>query len=441
MATIAELKEARDAAKRLRDQADTDYILAAQRVVGVKPTKDRPALRRVKPDSSPAAVKDRDDKKLALARATKKLRAAERAVDEATLAAMGAARPNGSTREAVYTPDSQFRFLVDLQSAWSNTAARERLDRHQRIELEKRESGRVQGDGFLAPSFWSDSWADVPRPAAVLRSAIPTVPLPERGDLGYLPAFTTGAEAAVMTRTSGVNDDVQQADATPVVSDYVQAELVTIAADWDIDRQIFERARPAGEAAFGADLINAYEAALNANLVNGDGSTGNHVGLLHVTGAGTYDGSSASTAQAQLQAIAGAAAKMFVTQDRHALPTHLVLNPKRYLYLQAGVTSAGAPLLQAGGPPVNGIGPDATWAAGTILGFRCLVTDDVAEGDAVLWRPSDSVGAFSEVMFQFPQVQSSAMVVRVQSYGVSQTFLHRIPSAVMVISSLPSTGF
>jgi hypothetical protein len=438
MPTISELRDALDAARRLRDAADVDYIRAAQRVKGYEPAKaDGSVLRRIKPDTSAAAVEDRDSKKLALARASKRVRAAERAVDAATLAA---ARPNGSTRaEAVYTPDAEHRFLRDLQAAWSNPAARERLERHQKVELERRDSGTVQGQGFLAPSFWSDVWADYPRVSAVVRSAIPEVPLPERGGIGYLPAFTEGSEAAILTYTSGKNDDAQVADSTPVTSDYVEAELVTTTAVWDVDRQVFERARPAGEASFGRDLLNAYDAALDDNLVNGDGSRGNHLGLLHVVGAGTADGSGGSTPQLQYQVLAGAAASMF--DARHAMPTHLVLHPKRFLYLASGVTTAGAPLASAGGFPANGVGADPTWSAGAILGMRCLVTDRIGEDTVVLWRASDSVFGGTEAMFTFPQVQSSALAVRLNCYGLSQSFLHRLPSSVMLVSDLPDTGY
>ena len=437
MATLEQLREAVAAADRLRQAADVDYIRAAQRIKGFEPANGGAALKRIKPDTSPAAVKARDDRKLALARATKKLRGAERALDESILRA---ARPNGTTRvEPVYTPDSGHRFLRDVTVAWSDPAARERLERHQRIELERRESGTVQGQGFLAPSFWSDRWADQPRAAAVVRSSIPAYPLPERGGIGYLPAFSEGAVVSLLGSTSGVNQAVADADAGGVSSGYVEAELVTLAANWDIDRAVFERARPAGEIAFGRDLINAYDAALDDNLVNGDGSTGNHVGLLNVVGGGSYDGSGAADAPAQLQALAAAAAAMFGA--RHALPTHLALNPKRYLFLTAGVTTAGAPLLAQGGTPTVGLGTDPTWSAGTILGMRVLVTDRLGESGAVLWRPADAVFAGTEVLFQMPQLQSSHLAIRLQAYGVSQSFIHRIPSSVTLVTALPATGF
>lgn len=67
---------------------------------------------------------------------------------------------------------------------------------------------------------------------------------------------------------------MSDADAGGVSSGYVEPELVTLAANWDVDRAVSEHARPAGEIGFGRDLLNAYDAALGDNLVNGDGSSG-----------------------------------------------------------------------------------------------------------------------------------------------------------------------
>ena len=442
---VATIKELKDALARKRDERDDlkcEWQKIAMRNGGLRGSADFKKLYRTAKRTDPASVKEETDAKAAFMRASKAVKAAERTVDDAILEAAErrvTARPNGTTgAEAVYTPDGEHRFLRDLQVAWSDTPARERLELHRAL-TESRDSGTVQTEGFRAPSFWSEAWADQPRPAAVVRSAMPVYPMPDRGGLGYLPAFTQGAETAILTYTSGVNDAAQVADSTPVTSDYVTAELVTVTAVWDIDRAVFERARPAGELSFGVDILNAYEAALNSNLVNGDGSTGNHIGLLNVPGSGSFDGSGASTAQAQLLALAKAAASMF--DDRKALPTTLVVNPKRFLYLTSGLTSAGAPLLSQGGVPANGIGPDPTWSSGVIGGMRCLVTDDVDEQYAVLWRPSDSVFGGAEALFQFPQIASSALAVRLQCYALSQSFIHRIPSSVTVVSGLPATGF
>jgi hypothetical protein len=356
-----------------------------------------------------------------------------------------AARPNGSTRpEAVYRPDGDGpRFLIDLVSAsLANPDARERLNRNNRIVRESRQSGDVQAAGFEAPVWMADYWSDFPRVAAVLESAVPHAPMPARGFLAHLPRVTAGLAVESQQTSSGVNQSVENTDVT---SDTADASLVTVAGAVDVDLVVLERSAPCGDVFLAADLNAAVDEEIDRQLAVGlgpqAGQHGEHIGLLNVVGATAITYTDASPSPAKVLAALAQGMNTFYAA-RKAYPTHVVMSPARAASLLSGNASANAPLFDQGGF-VSGMGPDATYAVGSVLGMRVLATGSVPETLGVgsdedfiaLWRPSDSAMATTPARtYEARQILSGTIAVRFTAYSQSYAWLHRRPESVAIVT-------
>lgn len=454
MPTIAELEQAFRDAKRAAKQAHEAKDEALKNLNGFGTVDKRTKRQVMTAPAKPrvAAKREYEVAKAAYARAARTANIAAKALEDAggsSLAALERYSKRSNGRKTATSPvylATEGRFFADLVHARErgpSSDAALRLERHLRAtgQVERRQSGMTQGAGFAAPDFYAEAWADVPRTAAPVFASMPKLPLPAFGLDAYVPAWTTGSEAAVQTKSSGVNNAVQVGDSTPVASSQVTAHLVTVAENWNVDRQPLERARPGWDISFGRDMAAAIYEKLDDALINGNGGD-SHIGLLNVSGAGSFNASGATDAQKQLRALAEAAASMYST--RHALPTHAVLSPARALSLFSGVTSAGSPLVPQGALPSPGIGDNPEWPVGMLLpGVRAIVSDKIADDTIVLWRASDSLIAVDDnpLVFDAEQLGSSAMSVHLIGWLYSQAFLHRIPASVMVVSSIPAVSW
>ena len=92
-----------------------------------------------------------------------------------------------------------------------------------------------------------------------------------------------------------------------------------------------------------ADLVSAYNSAVNADVINGDGTSGTHTGILNTSGIGDVDADDASpsaveTFQKVIKAIST------VTAARYTQPDIIIMHPRRWAYLTAGLDSSNRPL-------------------------------------------------------------------------------------------------
>lgn len=397
--------------------------------------------------ATPGSWKDQSAEKTALMRAAKSRHAAERALNEETLRAEGALAARGVTvtrEEPTYRPDGGPRFFHDLRAASLGSAeARERLERNNAEVRETRATGDTAAAGFEAPVWMSELWADYPRVANVLESAIPHSPMPSKGFTASIPMVTTGLGTASQDKDgSGVNQDVDNSD---VASDTADSEVVTVAGNIDVDLQVFERSAPAGDVYLGQDLLASIDEEIDRQLAVGDPGSPvagpEHYGLLNVPGATaiTYTDSS-PTPQKFLAAIAQGMSEFY--DARKAYPTHIVLSPSRGAWLLSGIADAAAPLFQNGGFYAGGMGSDAALPAGSLLGMRVLATGSVpvniggGNDFVALWRPSDAAFAASSYTFQARQVSgpNGKIQVRLTAYQESYAWLHRRPESVGVMS-------
>lgn len=332
-------------------------------------------------------------------------------------------------------------FIADAWNARSGNydrAAQERIERHMsEVRVEQRDITSSTLNGLVPPLYLLDQAAELARASRPLANVVPSFPLPANGMTAYVTRVTTGASANVQTENGSVSE-------TDMVTTDISIPIVTITGQQDISRQAIERGQVTDALVF-RDLVAAYNARLDLQLINGSGANGQHKGFLTVSGTGvqTY---SVTTVTTLMSKIVGAMND--VASTRFLPSTLVVMSPRRWHQLLAASDTAGrAYVLPAVLNPDNAFGVGGTTAvgiAGTIAGGLPVVVDGnmptnlgaatnedriivTRIEDAVLWEQG------APRLFSFDQAVNAPATVRLAVFGYSAFTAERYPSATSVV--------
>ena len=118
----------------------------------------------------------------------------------------------------LYTEHSDHSFMTDLYSAQlkNEPEAQERINRHQRFEVEKRAMTSATLGGIIPAQYMVDLYAKAARNGRVFANEINNSPLPDVGMSVVIPRLTQGLAAAAQTtqNTAVVTQDVTETDLT-----------------------------------------------------------------------------------------------------------------------------------------------------------------------------------------------------------------------------------
>jgi HK97 family phage major capsid protein len=272
--------------------------------------------------------------------------------------------------EAVYRPDGEASFFADQFNAQTRNDrnAQERLGRY---EAELRDVIGSAFTGAIPPQYLVEQFAAVVRAGSPFWNALNHSPLPPTGLSLVVPRGTTGSLGAATTEGAGFSEqDVVNVDDTITVN--------LFSAQQDVSRAIFQRGGAVVDQIIFPDLISAYFTALDSSLINGSGTAPAHRGVRNVSGisAVTYTtGPSVVTLWPKLQD-----AIQRINALRFAGATLVLMHPRRWGWLLAGVDSSNRPVFEAAAQiPQNamGIGDVAKYGqvVGAINGQVPVVTD------------------------------------------------------------------
>lgn len=254
----------------------------------------------------------------------------------------GAERIEVGREEPVYRADSSESFFRDLVYARDNPVAAARLTRHQEMvgHAEHRDVAISAVAGFMPPNYLADQYAALPRAGRPFADILPKAPLPATGNTLSIPRITTGTTAAVQAAEADAVSETDIDDTTLTVS------VRTIAGQNDVSRQALDRSEPGIDIIIFNDLMAAYDAALDAQLLSGTGSNGQHLGVRAVTGRNTLSYTASTPTQA------GLLPKIYelmslIHSGRFLAPSHIVLHPRRAAWLAAALSST-FPIFQQG---------------------------------------------------------------------------------------------
>lgn len=385
------------------------------------------------------------------------------AVDaESRQAAAAAVRPQTTGIAGAYVRSEERTYSLHnrnersfIADAWNGFHKRtdpdaiERIERHMReVRMERRDIQSSTLNGLVPPIYVLDQAAELARAGRPFANIVPSYELPPNGMTVIATRVTTGTAANVQTELGSIAE-------TDMVTTDITIPVVTITGQQDISRQAVERGAVTDQLVFN-DLIAAYAERLDAQLLVGSGSAGQHRGLLNVSGIGlqTYSSAVISTFFSKL-----AGNLNDVASNRLRPATVVIMHPRRWHALVAASDGSNRPLVvPAALGPMNAAAVGVTGAqqfVGTIAGGLPVLVDanvPTNQGtstnedrvfvarveDFALWEENDGVPR----VFNFEQTQGPG-IIRLAVYGVSAFTAGRYPSGVsmMVGTGLVAPSF
>jgi len=268
--------------------------------------------------------------------------------------------------EPVYRPDVRHSFYRDLVYRDRDQGAVERLNRHD-AQIRDMSTATTGGGNFVPPLYLGELYEEVRRNRRIVVDALPKLPLPPVGDTISIPAFTSGGSVAAQEEANSVSE-------TDLVTATTSVSVRTYAGQIDVSRQLLDRAEAGGEmidTLIFRELVAAYDASLEASVINGTAAAFQHVGLLQVSNANpvTFTAGTATVAETYAKIVK---AISDVTTAFKEPPTHIIMHPRRAAFL-AGNLSSTFPLFQVGNLNQAG-GTQQAGLVGTISGLPVLST-------------------------------------------------------------------
>jgi HK97 family phage major capsid protein len=345
----------------------------------------------------------------------------------------------------LYRKGGDHSFIADAWAARSGDfKAQERLNKHQ--DFEARDVGTGAFTGLVVPQYLVDEYAPIARAGSPFYNAVPKKDLPAFGNKIEISRITTGSAAA---EQASENSAVQE---TNMDDTLLTVNVDTIAGQQDVSRQALERGGQPGfslENIIFQDLVAAYYTKLDNLMINGSGSSGQPLGISQVSGINSVTYTDASPTVAELYPKL-ADAVQGINSNRFAPATAIVMHPRRWGFLTAGVDSSNRPLvLPAGNNPDNaaGVGDAAAYGqvVGSVLGLP-VITDanirtDLGAGteDAIYIAKVDDHIMFEDNLFQlkFEETNAGSLTTKMVVYGYVAFASGRYPAG---ISAITGTG-
>lgn len=330
-------------------------------------------------------------------------------------------------------------FFADAYAArfGGNHQAQERLERHAReVEVERRDITSATLNGLIPPLYLLDQAATLARAMRPFADVVPGYDLPPNGMSVVVTKVTTGTATAAQTSQNTA------ATETDLVTTDVTIPVVTIMGQQDVSRQAIERGAVTDSLIF-SDLVADYATKLDASVINGSGSNGQHTGVLNVSGIGTesWGGTTVASFISKLNGCLND-----VASNRYAPATVIVMHPRRWHWLLAQSDSTGRNIvLPAQNFPQNatGIGETGYGVVGTLAGLPVVADANVPtnlgagtnEDRVIVTRLSDHALWEGGLMtFTFEQAVNPPATVRLAVAGYSAFTAERYPAATSVMS-------
>jgi HK97 family phage major capsid protein len=331
--------------------------------------------------------------------------------------------------------------------------ARGRLERHMaecRAEGEQREQRAVTSTNFgslMVPQYLVDEFAAVLRNGRAYINGVRRLPLEAQGLVFTIPRGNTGGTAAAQatqnTALSLTNLDFNS-DLTVNVRTYGGYQ--------EVARQQLERGTPGTDRLVYQDLVADYARQLDADCINGAGSSGTHKGVLNATGinAVTYTDATPTVPEAWSKL---ADARRQVGANRKLPANRIVMTTTRWAWFIASLDANNRPLIvDDAGAAFNAMGALRSAGfgegqlAGTIQGLPVTLDDNIPANlgagtnqddiivdrsdDTILWEEGD--GMPRELRFEEPK--GNQLTVQLVVYGYSAFTAERYAVAKSVIS-------
>ena len=349
--------------------------------------------------------------------------------------------------ERTYSSESDARgvsFIHDVVArTFGDMDASQRLARHQQEErvergsgLESRAIGTSALGALVVPQYLTDLVAPLARAGRPLADIANRMALPAEGMTVEIPRITTGTSAAVQaTQNTSVSE-------TNLDETTLSVPVVTIAGQQTISVQALSRGRGTEQVIL-RDLVSAYNTALDAQLIAGSGSNGQHRGILNTSSIQSVTFTDTTPTVAELYP------KLFdliqkVQSGFYGGISHFVMHPRRWAWMAAAVSSS-SPFLQINTNPQGAGGqfgaPSYGGVVGNIAGVPVVLDANIAVTTATNQDTIYGVTASELHLWEdagaplFIRVdQASSLGVTIAAFGFTAFTAGRYPAAHGTIS-------
>lgn len=350
-----------------------------------------------------------------------------------------------------YHERSEHSFFQDLFHAqiMRDPIALDRIGAHQREMIA---DGVQTRDGVVAnfanlvvPQYLTNLAAPFLRSGRPFADICTRLPLPADGMTINIHRTTTGSSAAVQASENASVSETDPLDTTLTVN------VRTIAGQVDLSRQLVDRGTGIEQLVM-QDLAGAYNTTLDSGIINDDGTSGTHLGVLSTSGINDRDITDASPTAAEvwsqiIKAMGDVASNRFAPADI------IVMHPRRWSSLMSGLDGSNRPLVGYTNTTARnpaGIGDAAAYnTVGEIAGVPVITDASIPinlglgsdedriivarREDLLLW---EDPGAPMMVRFEEGQAaanNSASLTVKLVAYGYSAFTAGRHPEGVTVI--------
>jgi HK97 family phage major capsid protein len=341
-------------------------------------------------------------------------------------------------------------FIADLYASQlrGDALAAVRISKHQQFEIDR--IAKAKGEefavatgtlgGVIPPQYMVELYAKAQRFGRVFADQVRHEDLPEIGMSIIVPRLTGGLAAGIQTSESSTvsTQDPTETDLTVPVR--------TIAGYSPVSRQTLERAAYSDTILF-EDLCARYFATLDTQLISGSGSSGQHLGVLNVSGISTATVSSWSAANAwgALVGETGLLVQIALWAATVGSPADKIfMHPRRWGAFLGLLDSQNRPLVVPDpNPNFNAMGEGSAADYGRVgtLGGVPVFTDAniptnlgtntnadaiiaIASQAVLLWEREDD-----PVTLAFEQQAGTSLQVQLVAYGYSAFTAGRYPAA------------
>jgi len=345
---------------------------------------------------------------------------------------------NAGAENSFFVDAYRSRFMGDEKCA-------QRLQRHT-VEVERSgvEVSRDVGTGafgaLVVPQYLTDLFAPLARAGRPVANTCMGLPLPDEGLTLNIPRGTTGTAAAAQ---ASENSPVQETDFDETT---LAVPVRTYAGQQDVSRQSLERGRGVDMIIY-ADLAADYATKVDAAIIAGAGTSGTHLGITQVSGINAVTYTDGSPTVAEFWPKLHDAIQQ-VNAGRYLPPTVIYMHPRRWGWIQAGLSTSCPPVPQQGAP-VNSVAVNQAVAYGQVVGHlaglpivtAANVPTNLGSGtdedmvivaraeDLLLWEQGD--GSPRELRFE--ETTSGSLTTKLVVYGYSAFAAGRYPEAIATV--------
>jgi hypothetical protein len=298
---------------------------------------------------------------------------------------------------------------------------------------EFRDQPSFAGQGTLAPPLYLvEDVALPPRAGRVFARNVTTLPLPDGVSSVRIP------QIAASTGAVGPQAEGSAVAASEIADTETIAGVITVSGMVDISMQLLEQSKPG---AAGIDriiyrtLLNAYDEALEQQVIAGAGATTNgrqieFTGVLNTSGI-TEVTATGTTAPATYEALGKAFGTL--SKRRKLVPTGWYLNGDRWAWYGVSRDISGRPLT----PPIDLTPPPAGQPVGGILGVPARVSEPVGDAYVIAARAEDSYLFEGQPrLATFTESLAGGLLARMRLHAYA-AFSVRQPTSVAVVKGLP----